>query len=578
VANPYEIAIHISMQNAVSPVLALIAKDMLGLQMGAKKLEEAFGAVGTKLKLAVGGAAAAVAVGALRVTNEMRSVLGDINKAAAAAPMALKVEAMVSNATGKDAEGEGFKLWRAMEMKGITTSNPALTNKLMDALMQDIIGSGGKLDAGTYQQIARRGGAAWIHATPEFAAGPLSVLAADLGGEGAGTAIMTLRNLLTGATVMSKQQYGVLSDAGLIDKSKVSFNANHTINAAPGAIAGSLQYGDDPYAWAQFIKGPLMNLAKGDPKVFDSLLAKLGRNRNAIKMLTMFTDPGFGDQIAKDISLWSQAMGIDQGYDAMIGRRSRPMSPTEAADMAGPGAYAKQVDSAQQMADYTAVMKAFQAQWGSMTMAVGSQATLAMIPILQNLTGAFTTMGAFASAHGTAMAAIVQLSIALTAALAAMGVVAVGAAAGIPGLIAALAVALGALAVINWGAISGGLTKFVDTINAFFAFLDERLGITGGPASPFHIDKIISAASPFNPLAPAMHYGADYGREAANGRALMSLPVPVTNVSVRVTNTLDSRAIASEVSTLITRDNRTVNSSSGYDGSAGEVYPDYGRH
>jgi len=55
-ANPYEIAIHLSMQNTVSPVLAIIAKDMLGLQMSAEKLEKAFARVGTGLKLAAGGA------------------------------------------------------------------------------------------------------------------------------------------------------------------------------------------------------------------------------------------------------------------------------------------------------------------------------------------------------------------------------------------------------------------------------------------------------------------------------------------------------------------------------------------
>jgi len=60
---------------------------------------------------------------------------------------------------------------------------------------------------------------------------------------------------------------------------------------------------------------------------------------------------------------------------------------------------------------------------GSMTMAVGSQATLAMIPILQNLTGVHT-MG-LRQAHGTAMG-YRPVSIALTAALA-DGVVAVGA-------------------------------------------------------------------------------------------------------------------------------------------------------
>jgi ATP-dependent DNA ligase len=47
--------------------------------------------------------------------------------------------------------------------------------------------------------------------------------------------------------------------------------------------------------------------------------------------------------------------------------------------------------------------------------------------------------------------------------------------------------------------------------------------------------------------------------------------------SARV-SAFDSRAIAAGMQTCITRDNRTVNSSSSHDGSAGEAYPDHGMH
>jgi hypothetical protein len=506
----------------------------------------------------------------------MRSVLGDLTKAEAAAPMALKVEALIANATGKDAEGEGFALWRAMEMKGITTSDPAMTNKLMDALMQDIIGSGRKLTAGTYQQIAKRAGAAWIHATPEFAAGPLSVLAAELGGDGAGTAIMTLRNLLTGATVMSKQQFQVLSDAGLIDKSKVSFNANHTINAAPGAIAGSLQYGDDPYAWAQFIKSPLMNLAKGDPKVFDSLLAKLGRNRNAIKMLTMFTDEGFGDQIAKDMSLWSRAMGINEGYDAMIGRPGGdPHALNGLRSGAGNEASAgNRKTTAQQMADYTAVMKAFQAQWESMTMAIGGPIARGLIPVLQNLTTEFTRAGQWAEKHQDGIKYIGEAVAAIGAAM-----VVAGSAAFIVG-IAAMAPMTAAIALIGTSiaVMAAGFNQLVAAMAAFFHVIDSipgRLGFVPQTSADFPTGVALDAAyARQNGLG-----GFRQDPEAAHGRALMSLPAAAP-VTVNQTSNLivDGRVLASVVEKYIVAGNRTVNSSSGFDGSAGETYPDYGRH
>jgi hypothetical protein len=65
-------------------------------------------------------------------------------------------------------------------------------------------------------------------------------------------------------------------------------------------------------------------------------------------------------------------------------------------------------------------------------------------------------------------------------------------------------------------------------------------------------------------------------REATRGRALMSLPPPISNTKVDVKVMLDGRAIAAAVSTYIVKDNRTVNSSSGFDGSAGASYPDMG--
>ena len=115
------------------------------------------------------------AAGYLKTFNEMRSVVG-AEEAEKIAPWSMKLEAIIANATGKSAEGEGFKMWRAMEMTGRSISDPMGTQKLADALSRDIIGSGGKLDAGTYQTMAKRGGAAWANATPAFLAGPMSVV------------------------------------------------------------------------------------------------------------------------------------------------------------------------------------------------------------------------------------------------------------------------------------------------------------------------------------------------------------------------------------------------------------------
>ena len=643
-ASPYDIAIHISMQNGVSPVLALIAKDMLGLQMSAEKLEKAFARVGNSLKLMAGGAAGifggveigkglldiadkgeklihqqnmlvragvqyndvlkltgdaykriakevptATGADVLRSINELRSVTGDTARAEAATPMSLKLEALLSNATGKSAEGEGFKLWRAMEMKGITTSDPALTQKLMGAIIQDILGSGGKLDAGTYQAMAKTGGAAWIHASPGFITGPGSVLAGDLGGDRAGTAMMTLYQFLTGATTMSKQQYGVLKEAGLIDPTKVTTDKGGRINAQPGAIKGSLEHADNLYEWAQSIKPQLEALAKIkggkdafgnllDNDIFNANLAKIGRNRNATKLLTMFTDPGFGDQIAKDISLWAQAQGIDDSYNTMIGRAAPITSQMQLSG--GIGARDKQAEDARKMADYTAVMAAFQTQWESLMMAVGGPVARGLTPMLQGLTAELTKAGNWAETHQTQVKYIAEGIAAIAAAMVVMGGVAVVAGAAmiigpVTAAVAAISLAVAAFAAMNWGAVASGFNMLVEAMTRFFAVIDSipgRLGFVPQKSTDPYTDSQIDAAYKRQNSPGAW---GQMGHEEANGRALMRMvPSVKTDVQVGITVSGDLKGMINAAVSSV----RTTNSTSGYDSSAGETYPDHGYH
>ena len=89
----------------------------------------------------------------------------------------------------------------------------------------------------------------------------------------------------------------------------------------PGAMQGWHLAMRDPYEWVQKILMPHMKATFGDDKdKIASAMAKLGRNRNVIRMLTMLTDPGFVEQIEKDISQWSQASSIDKAYDEGMSR------------------------------------------------------------------------------------------------------------------------------------------------------------------------------------------------------------------------------------------------------------------
>lgn len=388
----------------------------------------------------------------LKAFNELRSVVG-AEKAEEITPWSMKVEALIANATGKSAEGEGFKLWRAIEMTGRNISDPAGSQKLADALVKDIIGAGGKLDAGTFQDMARRAGVAWANADPRFLAGPMAVVAADLGGPTAGTALMSAYQFLTGATTLSKQQYEVMAAAGLIDPKKVKHTGfgGGTIQLQPGAIRGSGEYLGkehfDLYGWVQNVVAPaLEKLSGGDPAKLAGLIAKLGRNRNVTRMLTMFADPSFVEAIQKDLSQWDQAHGVDQSYDEAMQRNPK------------------------------FVKEGFWDQFKTMMESIGGPLGQAAIPVMKSITSVFTSIGGIANAHPEAVKLIGEAIAGFGVALLAIGGIALASLISLPVAIVGVASAFAALIAINWDGIKSALSGFVDTIKNFISKLLSLIG------------------------------------------------------------------------------------------------------
>jgi hypothetical protein len=483
-ADIYKIAVRIALTNGMSPVLAIISRDLLGIHAKVGQIEKSFGRWAT----AIGGVGAVMAgsgivTGLMKVAshgsnlldqqdkllranvslnevlrlqrnyydnvarsvptstasdylktfNELRSVVGP-NMAETITPWSLQVESLIANASGKHAAGEGFKLWRALEMTGRSISDPIGTQKLADAFVKNIVASGGKLDAQIYQTMAKRGGVAWANASPAFLAGPMSVVAADLGGDTAGTALMSAYMFLTGTNTMSKQQAAIMEKAGLLNMSKVTRTGfgGGTLQVAPGGIVGSDKYMGaghfDLYGWTHDVLEPhLMKLAHGNRAVFDSLIAKVGRNRNVMRMLTMFSDPGFVAQIDKDLQLWGQAHNVAQSYSDAIGRNPKFVS------------------------------LAFDKQREAMMEAVGAPMMQAAMPIMNSLTALFEQLGAIANAHPETIRVVAEALAALAASLVVVGLVALGTAlvalVGTGGILVAVAGGLAALAALNWPSI-----------------------------------------------------------------------------------------------------------------------------
>ena len=502
----YDVFVKLSMVNAVSPMLAIISKEVLGLDVSVKNLTKQFNAMSAGAKIALGGVGIVAGVGLidmlakvsdgskdlldqqdklirsgtplndvlkiqaqyyndvakaiptskaseyLKTVNELRAVTGSLAGAQGLAPTAMKVDTLLGNTFGRDASGEYYKLLRSAEMKGIAT-DPAKLADYTNKVFSYITAFGGKLTVDDFQTMARRGGTAFMNTDIDKALGPLSVLAADVGGSAAGTSLMTLQQLQMGTMTLSKQQGQMFDELGLIDMSKVSKTGfgGSRMQLKPGALKGSLSHMGDLPGWIRDVVYPaLVEKSGGDEAVLQNLIGKIAPNRNAAKLIEMFGNPHFLDQQQKDLGLAGQVVPIDQAYQNFI--TNNPMG----------------------------VKRAYNEQYDSMMQAIGTPVMQAAIPVMKGVTEMFTNIGKFANANPTAVKIMAEAVAALGAALVVAGSAAVlagaaslAAGAAIPVAIAGITAAIVAIAALNWdsaqavlNSIVSGLTFFINQINA----------------------------------------------------------------------------------------------------------------
>jgi hypothetical protein len=493
----YKIGVSIVLANGVSGVLAVIAKDLLGLKGPIGSIEKQFASWNSKLVGVAGILGGTAIIGGLvkiashgkelldqqtqmlnlglaqndilaltsnyyknvaqaiptstaseylKTIKELRAVTGGTPEGMAEvqrlAPKAMKVDALLSNTFGTEMHGEYYKLLRAEEMKGIATDEKK-REAFTDAAFSYITAFGGKLHSQDYQTLARRGGAAFINMKPE-AMGPLSVLTADLGGDATGTAMMTFQQLFTGATTMSKQQGEMWQKLGLINMDKVTKTGfgGSRLQLGLGAIAGSQEHNGDMPGYIKDVLYPaIVKAANNDPAAIEEIIGKIAPNRNANKLVHMFGQSGFQDQIMKDMGLAGQVLPIDPAYQNFINKNPK------------------------------GVEAAFNDQYRAMMEAIGAPLMQAALPVMQGVTSMFTSLGSFANANPGAIKIIAEGLGAIAVALAAAGVVTLVSFAAVPALIVGVGAAVAALIAINWQAITSIFDSIKSAIAAFIEFL-----------------------------------------------------------------------------------------------------------
>lgn len=505
-ANVYEIATKITMLNGISPVLALLGKELLGLEGGIKSLTKSFEGMSAAARIALGGVAivaGTATLGALgklaekgkellnqqeqlqrmgisladvnrmtadgfariakevptaqvseylKVIRELRGAVGDTGQAEKLAPQALKIQALLANTIGGDQSEAFWQLLRAAEMKGIVT-NPQKLQSFIDATVPWILGTGGKVTPGGFQAFARKGGGAWINADLEKALPAMAVAIADLGGPTAGQSMMSLYQFINASQVMSRQQYDIMSKLGLIDPKYVKATGfgGGQMQLKTGAIRGSLSHVGDLPGWVNDVLMPAIDKTAGgrsaaakaasDDEAFSqSILAKIFRNRNQLRIALMWGMPEFREQIAKDAGIVSQVLPWGEGYQEFITKNP------------------------------AGVQFAFKQQWESMLSAIGSPLMVSAMPVMQQFTDFFTWFGDWSNKNADTISTIGKVFAGLAIGLVALGATAVISGlitlAGPAGLLYGFAAALSAIAVLNWDQLVWGVKKLDDMFNS----------------------------------------------------------------------------------------------------------------
>lgn len=481
----YKIGVAIALSNGMSPVLSVIAKQLLGINATTKQIEQNIGRWKVALVAAGAGfAGAAVWRGLskladhgtelldqqnqllrlgisqndvlattakywkdvakavptssvteyLKTVKELRAVTGDMKTAEDFAPKALKFDALLSNVMGKEVHGELYKLLRAGEMKGIAT-DPGKLNDLIQQAYSYIAAFGGKLTAAMIQNLAVRGGTAWMNADLKKSFGPMAVLAAEMGASGSGgssspgVVLYQLQQLMMGANTMSKQQAAIFQQLGLIDMSKTTKTGfgGGRYQLQPGAIKGSEEYAGNVPGWAKDVVWPaLVKASHGNEALLQNLLAKIAPTTNKAKAIELFGNPEFLKQQQKDLGMAELAEPLKPAYNSFVKNNPKGVS------------------------------QSYDAQYEATISTMGA----AILPIkmewVQAMTALFTEIGKFAAANPETIKAIgvmlgVVASVAVGAAVLALGTaIASMAAAAAPAAaaIAAIAAALGAVAAI----------------------------------------------------------------------------------------------------------------------------------
>jgi hypothetical protein len=253
--------------------------------------------------------------------------VGDLHHAMAALPMASKYRFGFETIFGdkfskEEVEQQIAAAMKYLEATGAVAKGEAEMEKRFNLLAQMVAGSEGRTTPAMMLQMARRAGPA-AQGLSEQGMRNMSGLVQELGGEGAGTALMSLFQSQV-AGKMAQKEANEFIRLGLLDPHKIKFGTGQKIKeflSGANKLAPLLQ--EDPLKAADALMeamkhplhGPAIDTTNAN-KVREEL-AKLFGNRTAQKLMSILTTQR--NQIVKESHLAEIAKNIQQTYDQALG-------------------------------------------------------------------------------------------------------------------------------------------------------------------------------------------------------------------------------------------------------------------
>ena len=483
----YKIGVRIALANGMSPVLAIIAKDLLGIHTKVSDIEKGFGRWG----LAVGGVAgimggaailgglAAIAKGgedvnhqlelmklqgmqfseiqqaasrAMQVSGsvltstyadnlahirELRYAFGDSQDAMKYLESVTKANATLNAMTGGGTD-QVWEMVKALEQKGLT-ADPDQFMSYVDQMTKAVVATGGKVTPQQFMSTFKYGRTAMLGWDEAFTTQYLPRLIQSLSGGGggagasgsAGTSLMSAFSKIVQGQ-MSKKAADEFGRMGLAPGG-VQPIPGSSESVLGGGVAGRTLFQSDPYAWVQKVLMPA--LAKHNITSQDEIIAEISQLfpvRTASSIVAEMALQGayaLGDKspFEKDAKLQREAFDQRMSYDELIKN------------------------------DYATIMTAMQAQWETTRQAIGQPLSAPggpLVTALADLTMLLNKVAEVAQAHPQAVVIVADALAGLATAMIIGGFIALAAAIGgligVGGILVALAAGIAAFAALNW--------------------------------------------------------------------------------------------------------------------------------